>query len=202
MICCPPPPPSRSSSLRGPTTESKIGCLGFTSSLMGSSMTGVDGRFGADVDLIWLVPKVEDLEYPPGDPAYPTAIVPPNSSSTFVLKSFPPSGLSVSQQAARRLFKGTHHCVSMAFLALGLRWRSFRNCHPTTRLGGGSLETTTLKVKYASRPFGTFQCSVFITGYVRPSPQWHHPRWVNRDGGDGNNQKPHPEATQRILLLG
>ena len=34
----------------------KIGGLGVMSSLMGKSMT--------DVDLIWVVPKVKDLEYP------------------------------------------------------------------------------------------------------------------------------------------
>lgn len=38
----------------------KIGGLGVMSSLMGKAMT--------DVDLVWVVPKVKDLEYPPGDP--------------------------------------------------------------------------------------------------------------------------------------
>ena len=38
----------------------KIGGLGVMSSLMGKSMM--------DVDLIWVVPKDKDLEYPPGDP--------------------------------------------------------------------------------------------------------------------------------------
>ncbi|KIK62206.1 glycosyltransferase family 5 protein [Collybiopsis luxurians FD-317 M1] len=38
----------------------KIGGLGVMSSLMGKAMT--------DVDLIWVIPKVKDLDYPPGDP--------------------------------------------------------------------------------------------------------------------------------------
>lgn len=37
------------------------------SSLMGKAMT--------DVDLIWVVPKVKDLEYPPGDPAEPIEVI-------------------------------------------------------------------------------------------------------------------------------
>lgn len=45
----------------------KIGGLGVMSSLMGKAMT--------DVDLIWVVPKVKDLEYPPGDPAEPIEVI-------------------------------------------------------------------------------------------------------------------------------
>lgn len=45
----------------------KIGGLGVMSSLMGKSMT--------DVDLIWVVPKVKDLDYPPGDPADPIEVI-------------------------------------------------------------------------------------------------------------------------------
>ena len=45
----------------------KIGGLGVMSSLMGKSMT--------DVDLIWVIPKVKDLEYPPGDPADPIEVI-------------------------------------------------------------------------------------------------------------------------------
>jgi len=45
----------------------KIGGLGVMSSLMGKSMT--------DVDLIWVVPKVKDLEYPPGEPIEPIEII-------------------------------------------------------------------------------------------------------------------------------
>lgn len=45
----------------------KIGGLGVMSSLMGKAMT--------DVDLIWVVPKVKDLEYPSGDPAEPVEVV-------------------------------------------------------------------------------------------------------------------------------
>ena len=45
----------------------KIGGLGVMSSLMGKSMT--------DVDLIWVIPKVKDLEYPPGDPADPVEVI-------------------------------------------------------------------------------------------------------------------------------
>ena len=45
----------------------KIGGLGVMSSLMGKSMT--------DVDLIWIVPKVKDLEYPAGDPADPIEVI-------------------------------------------------------------------------------------------------------------------------------
>ncbi|KAG8809336.1 Cell wall alpha-1,3-glucan synthase ags1, partial [Serendipita sp. 399] len=45
----------------------KIGGLGVMSSLMGKAMT--------DVDLIWVIPKVQDLEYPPGDPAEPIEVI-------------------------------------------------------------------------------------------------------------------------------
>lgn len=45
----------------------KIGGLGVMSSLMGKAMT--------DVDLIWVVPKVKDLEYPAGDPAEPIEVI-------------------------------------------------------------------------------------------------------------------------------
>jgi alpha-1,3-glucan synthase len=45
----------------------KIGGLGVMSSLMGKAMT--------DVDMIWVVPKVKDIEYPPGDPADPIEVV-------------------------------------------------------------------------------------------------------------------------------
>ena len=45
----------------------KIGGLGVMSSLMGKAMT--------DVDLVWVVPKVKDLEYPPGEPAEPIEVV-------------------------------------------------------------------------------------------------------------------------------
>ena len=45
----------------------KIGGLGVMSSLMGKSMT--------DVDLVWVIAKVKDLEYPPGDPADPIEVI-------------------------------------------------------------------------------------------------------------------------------
>jgi alpha-1,3-glucan synthase len=45
----------------------KIGGLGVMSSLMGKAMT--------DVDLVWVVPKVKDLDYPPGEPAEPIEVV-------------------------------------------------------------------------------------------------------------------------------
>ncbi|TFY55439.1 hypothetical protein EVG20_g9317, partial [Dentipellis fragilis] len=45
----------------------KIGGLGVMSSLMGKAMT--------DVDLIWVIPKVKDLEYPQGDPADPIEVI-------------------------------------------------------------------------------------------------------------------------------
>ncbi|OCB86737.1 modular protein [Sanghuangporus baumii] len=45
----------------------KIGGLGVMSSLMGKAMT--------DVELIWVVPKVKDLEYPPGEPAEPIEVI-------------------------------------------------------------------------------------------------------------------------------
>lgn len=45
----------------------KIGGLGVMSSLMGKAMT--------DVDLLWVVPKVKDLEYPPGEPAEPIEVI-------------------------------------------------------------------------------------------------------------------------------
>ncbi|KAH8833661.1 modular protein with glycoside hydrolase family 13 and glycosyltransferase family 5 domains [Flagelloscypha sp. PMI_526] len=45
----------------------KIGGLGVMSSLMGKAMT--------DVDLVWLVPKVKDLEYPAGEPAEPIEVI-------------------------------------------------------------------------------------------------------------------------------
>jgi len=45
----------------------KIGGLGVMSSLMGKAMT--------DVDLVWVVPKVKDIEYPAGDPAEPIEVI-------------------------------------------------------------------------------------------------------------------------------
>jgi alpha-1,3-glucan synthase len=45
----------------------KIGGLGVMSSLMGKSMT--------DVDLVWVVPKVKDLEYPAGEQAEPIEFI-------------------------------------------------------------------------------------------------------------------------------
>lgn len=45
----------------------KIGGLGVMSSLMGKAMT--------DVDLVWVVPKVKDLDYPAGDPAEPIEVI-------------------------------------------------------------------------------------------------------------------------------
>ena len=45
----------------------KIGGLGVMSSLMGKAMT--------DVDLLWVVPKVQDLEYPQGDYAEPIEVI-------------------------------------------------------------------------------------------------------------------------------
>ncbi|KAJ8521655.1 hypothetical protein ONZ45_g1682 [Pleurotus djamor] len=44
----------------------KIGGLGVMSSLMGKAMT--------DVDLVWVVPKVKDLDYPAGEPADPIEV--------------------------------------------------------------------------------------------------------------------------------
>ncbi|TFK76403.1 hypothetical protein BDN72DRAFT_234531 [Pluteus cervinus] len=45
----------------------KIGGLGVMSSLMGKAMT--------DVDLIWVVPKVKDLDYPAGEPMEPIEVI-------------------------------------------------------------------------------------------------------------------------------
>ncbi|KAF7294911.1 Modular protein with glycoside hydrolase family 13 and glycosyltransferase family 5 domains [Mycena indigotica] len=45
----------------------KIGGLGVMSSLMGKAMT--------DVDLVWVVPKVKDVEYPAGEPAEPIEVI-------------------------------------------------------------------------------------------------------------------------------
>ncbi|PLW45220.1 hypothetical protein PCASD_04029 [Puccinia coronata f. sp. avenae] len=45
----------------------KIGGLGVMSSLMGKAME--------DVDLLWVIPKVNDLEYPEADPAPPIPVV-------------------------------------------------------------------------------------------------------------------------------
>jgi len=45
----------------------KIGGLGVMSSLMGKAMS--------DVDLIWVIPKVKDLEYPSGEPAEPIEVI-------------------------------------------------------------------------------------------------------------------------------
>ncbi|KAA1072157.1 Cell wall alpha-1,3-glucan synthase ags1 [Puccinia graminis f. sp. tritici] len=44
----------------------KIGGLGVMSSLMGKAMH--------DVDLLWVVPKVKDLEYPEAEPAPPIEV--------------------------------------------------------------------------------------------------------------------------------
>lgn len=45
----------------------KIGGLGVMSSLMGKAMT--------DVDLVWVVPKVKDVDYPEGEPAEPFEVI-------------------------------------------------------------------------------------------------------------------------------
>ncbi|PCH41828.1 glycosyltransferase family 5 protein [Wolfiporia cocos MD-104 SS10] len=45
----------------------KIGGLGVMSGLMGKAMT--------DVDMVCVVPKVKDLEYPPGEPAEPIEVI-------------------------------------------------------------------------------------------------------------------------------
>ena len=45
----------------------KIGGLGVMSSLMGKAMT--------DVDLVWVVPKVKDIDYPAGEPADPIEVI-------------------------------------------------------------------------------------------------------------------------------
>lgn len=45
----------------------KIGGLGVMSSLIGKAMS--------DVDLLWVVPKVKDIEYPAGDPAEPIEVI-------------------------------------------------------------------------------------------------------------------------------
>jgi alpha-1,3-glucan synthase len=45
----------------------RIGGLGVMSSLMGKVMV--------DVDLIWVIPKVKDLEYPAGEPADPIEVI-------------------------------------------------------------------------------------------------------------------------------
>ncbi|KAF8580884.1 glycosyltransferase family 5 protein [Ramaria rubella] len=45
----------------------KIGGLGVMSSLMGKAMT--------DVDMVWVVPKVKDIEYPQGDEAEPIEVI-------------------------------------------------------------------------------------------------------------------------------
>ncbi|KAF8550287.1 glycoside hydrolase family 13/glycosyltransferase family 5 protein [Imleria badia] len=45
----------------------KIGGLGVMSSLMGKAMT--------DVDIIWIIPKVKDLDYPAGDLAEPIEVI-------------------------------------------------------------------------------------------------------------------------------
>lgn len=45
----------------------KIGGLGVMSTLMGKAMT--------DVDLIWVVPKVQDIDYPQGDYAEPIEVI-------------------------------------------------------------------------------------------------------------------------------
>jgi len=54
--------------------KAKTGGPGVMSSLMGKSMT--------DVDLIWVVPKVKDLEYPPGEPIEPAEVIIPGETST------------------------------------------------------------------------------------------------------------------------
>ncbi|KIY53580.1 glycoside hydrolase family 13/glycosyltransferase family 5 protein [Fistulina hepatica ATCC 64428] len=45
----------------------KIGGLGVMASLMGKAMT--------DVDIVWVCPKVKDVEYPAGDPAEPYEVI-------------------------------------------------------------------------------------------------------------------------------
>ena len=48
-------------------TKVKIGGLGVMPSLMGKAMS--------DVDLIWVVPKVKDIDYPARDPAEPIKVI-------------------------------------------------------------------------------------------------------------------------------
>ncbi|KAF9779585.1 hypothetical protein BJ322DRAFT_1167861 [Thelephora terrestris] len=54
-------------SRRRSSIKVKIRGLGVMSSLMGKSMT--------DVDMIWVVPKVKVIEYPPGEPIEPIEVI-------------------------------------------------------------------------------------------------------------------------------
>jgi len=61
--------------------------------------------------------------------------------------------------------------------------------HLASEAGSSRLPLTTPSLR-AVLTFRTFRSSATAAGYLRASPRWNYPRWVNRDGGDGNDQKP------------
>ena len=61
--------------------------------------------------------------------------------------------------------------------------------HLASEVGLLGLPSTTSSSR-AIPSLRAFRSSVFAAGYVRASPQWYYPRWANRDGGDGGDQKP------------
>ena len=61
--------------------------------------------------------------------------------------------------------------------------------HLASEAGPSRLPLTTSSLRVALA-FRTFRSSALAAGYIRASPRWNYPRWVNRDGGDSNDQKP------------
>ena len=61
--------------------------------------------------------------------------------------------------------------------------------HLTSEAGSSRLPLAASSPR-AALTFRTFRSSALAAGYLRASPRWNYPRWVNRDGGDSNDQKP------------
>ena len=74
------------------------------------------------------------------------------SSSAFVLGvTFLPRPSRQSTSSQRALQRDTPTCIHGLSWLLAHGGASFRKCHPASRLGGGSVEITTLNVEFASR---------------------------------------------------
>ena len=99
----------------------------------------------------------------------------------------------------QRLFKGTHLRVGMAFP--GFCFTAARRSATVTRHlaseAGPSRLPLTKPGSRAALTLRTFRSSAIAAGYIRASPRWNYPRWVNRDGGDGDDQKPRKSSPGR-----
>jgi len=61
--------------------------------------------------------------------------------------------------------------------------------HLASGAGPSRLPLTTPSPR-ATHTLRTFRSSALAAGYIRASPRRNYPRWVNRDGGDSDDQKP------------